>query len=257
MLLLIDAGNTRIKWATVNAVQARPAGLAQWAQTGSLSHEEFMNAKAGGAEPWCKLPVQRVVVSNVAGKQIQDALARSFQDKNYMVDWFASKAELGGITNLYRDSTQLGCDRFASAIAAHALFPDQALIIATCGTATTIDAVTAEGHFIGGMITPGLKLMAQSLAQNTAQLPKVADYTSATAHFANHTEAAIVSGCLAAQAGAIEHAAQEWVTQLNTPSDNLLCIVSGGAAQYIMPSLRVRHQFVDNLVLIGLQVVSS
>src|SRR5438552_2277587 len=80
---------------------------------------------------------------------------------------------------------QLGCDRFASLIGAHALFPGQPLIVATCGTATTVDALSADGLFLGGMILPGLGLMASSLARNTAQLPLVAQDIAVAQTFAD------------------------------------------------------------------------
>lgn len=258
MLLLIDAGNTQIKWAVLNPAQQTPLG--EWMQTGSLSHQELIdldNDLNKSALPWDQLSVQRAIVSNVAGHALRDLLTAAFQQKNIIVEWLVPAIEKAGIRNQYRNPTQLGSDRFAAAIAAHALFPGQALIIATCGTALTIDAVTADGDFIGGMIAPGLKLMAQSLANNTAQLPAIAknNHGEKAAHFAGDTEAAIVSGCLAAQAGAIEYAVREFVADKHivpTP----LCIVSGGAAQYIIPSLTIPHKSIDNLVLIGLQVIA-
>jgi len=248
MLLLIDAGNSRIKWAVLDSEQASPLG--EWAQHGSLSHQEFSDA----IPPWKKFAITRVVVSNVAGDMLREQLLKSFSCSAGAVEWIVSQPALAGVKNRYRDPAQLGSDRFAAAIAAHALFPEQALIIATCGTALTIDAVTADGDFIGGMIAPGLKLMALSLAQHTAQLPVVSENKALAAHFADHTEAAMVSGCVAAQAGAIEHAAREFAVTIHAEPR---CVVSGGAANYIIPSLGISHKFVDNLVLIGLQVISS
>ena len=168
------------------------------------------------------------------------------------IEWFASTPQQGGVRNGYRNPAQLGCDRFASLIGAHALFPQQALIVATCGTATTVDALSPDGVFAGGMILPGLGLMASSLAGNTAQLPQVAHSLALPQMFADNTDDAIVSGCIAAQAGAIEralaaHAQQHAAVQ---------CVLAGGAAAYIAPQLRVPHQIVDNLVLIGLQVAA-
>jgi len=250
MLLLIDAGNTQIKWALLDSAQASKLG--DWVQMGSLSHQEFLGA-VDVISPWSTFAVKRIVVSNVAGDVLRDQLVRSFHYENYVLEWFVPEAKRANIKNQYLNPTQLGSDRFAAAIAARVLFPDQALIIATCGTALTIDAITAEGDFIGGMIAPGLKLMAQSLAQNTAQLPDVQENITLRAHFANHTQAAIVSGCLAAQAGAIEYAVREFAATMNVSP---LCIVSGGAAKYITPSLKTPHQVVDNLVLIGLQAIS-
>jgi type III pantothenate kinase len=116
-----------------------------------------------------------------------------------------------------------------------------------------LDAVTADGHFIGGMILPGMELMTSSLARNTAQLPHATQQNVTLWPFADNTDSAIVSGCLTAQAGAIERA----VAALAAEHGTVTCILSGGAAQFIAPHLTVGHQMVDNLVLTGLQVVAT
>ena len=104
------------------------------------------------------------------------------------------------------------------------------------------------------MILPGLGLMAASLAKNTAQLPQVALHSSMTQPFADNTDAAIVSGCLAAQAGAIERAV---AAQMRIyPHLPIPCILAGGAADLIAPHLTVDYTRVDNLVLIGLHTVA-
>ncbi|MEO7580019.1 MAG: type III pantothenate kinase, partial [Massilia sp.] len=165
------------------------------------------------------------------------------------ITWFAAQETLGGLRNGYRDPAKLGADRFAAAIGARALAPDQALVVATCGTATTIDALSADGRFVGGMILPGLALMASSLAHNTAQLPHVAASDALPPVFADNTGDAIVSGCLSAQAGAIERA-----FRLHQAG---LCILSGGAARFIAPALTAPHRMVDNIVLIGLHAAAT
>jgi type III pantothenate kinase len=98
------------------------------------------------------------------------------------------------------------------------------------------------------MILPGLGLMAASLARNTAQLPQVALDKPRAAAFADNTDDAIVAGCLAAQAGAIERA-----FALHGAA---ACIVSGGAARYIAPSLSIPHRIADNIVLTGLHATA-
>jgi type III pantothenate kinase len=251
MRLLIDAGNTRIKWAIVDEQIASSVELGQWPQFGSVSHAEF----SSGNVPWQGLSSERVLVSNVAGLALREQLEKTFNPQHGQVSWFQSQAQHAGLSNRYREPSKLGSDRFASAIAAHTLFPNRHLIVATCGTATTIDAVTAQGEFIGGQIAPGLQLMAQSLAQNTAQLPSVLEQMNFAVSFADHTEAAIISGCLAAQAGAIERAVREFAKQLDS-AILPLCVISGGAAKYITPILVVPYQFIDNLVLMGLQAAS-
>jgi type III pantothenate kinase len=261
MLLLIDAGNTRVKWALVDTnayagVRDRQSLLGCWAASGSVARAQVRQL----CDAWRDVKIAHVILSNVAGQAMRDeleqALLGAFGMTPVPLEWFASVAQAGGIRNGYRNPEQLGCDRFASVIGAHALFPNQPLIVATCGTATTVNAVTADGVFLGGMILPGLGLMAASLAKNTAQLPQVAENLVISEPFADNTDAAIVSGCIAAQVGAIERAVAAHA-QRQAAGNEVQCILSGGAAELIAPHLSVPGKRVDNLVLIGLQVVAT
>ncbi len=235
MLLLIDAGNSRIKWA-VTAPGAAPGA---WTASGAVAHAALASLR----QAWQAHAITRAVAANVAGPALREALQP--MAGAVAIEWFASVPELDGMRNGYRDPARLGCDRFAAALGARLLVPGQPLVVATCGTATTIDAINAEGHFAGGMILPGLGLMAASLARNTAQLPQVEPGDALPAGFADNTDDAIMAGCLTAQAGAIERA-----VALHHAS---ACILSGGAAPYISPVLATPHRMVDNIVLIGLQ----
>ncbi|HYD81165.1 MAG TPA: type III pantothenate kinase [Paucimonas sp.] len=253
MLLLVDAGNTRLKWALADA----RAGLGDWAGFGALFHKEL----DGLADAWRELRVERALVSNVAGAAPRERIARALppapDGSPLPVEWFASSAERAGVRNAYRHPAQLGCDRFASAIGAHALFPGRALVVATCGTATTVDAVAPDGVFMGGMILPGLGLMATSLARNTAQLPQVGDTIALPRIFADNTDDAIISGCIAAQTGAIERAVAALARERDGGSDSAVhCLLSGGAASMIGPHLSIAAETVDNLVLVGLHAVA-
>ena len=234
MLLLIDAGNTRIKWA----LAAPGSAPGQWIDSGAVGHAELNHLPAF----WQQRGITHALVANVAGSKLRDQLQLMIPAKT--IDWFASRAELDGMRNAYRKPEQLGCDRFAAALGARALEPGKRLLVATCGTATTIDALCADAVYLGGMILPGLGLMAASLARNTAQLPQVLAARAPAPGFADNTDDAILSGCLTAQAGAIERAFAMHGAQL--------CIISGGAAPYIAPLLAVAHRMVDNIVLTGL-----
>lgn len=250
MILLIDAGNTRVKWALV-APAAKGTQLGQWIAHGAAAHADTPQLELA----WCELAnthgVSRIVIANVAGNalrvQLEYVLQRCLPD--VAVEWFASLPALAGVTNGYRNPSQLGCDRFAAAIAGHALAPGARAIVVNCGTATTIDAITPDGVFLGGMILPGLGLMASSLARNTAQLPQIAQDGKLPDGFADNTDDAILSGILAAQSGAIEHAC--------TQHQAAECIISGGAAPYIAPMLKVPYRIVENIVLIGLHAAVS
>ncbi|MFZ3001814.1 MAG: type III pantothenate kinase [Undibacterium umbellatum] len=250
--LFIDAGNTRVKWA-IAAPETVTAGVAPaWQQIASVSHTELDSLKTS----WHGIEFNRVLISNVAGAGIKDKLTALLEEiqPGVAIEWFASQENIAGLRNGYRNPAQLGCDRLASMIGAHYLFPQQSLIVATCGTATTVDAVTAAGLFKGGMILPGLKLMAESLARNTAQLPQVAESTDIAKVFADNTDHAIISGCICAQVGAILRAVDTLEKQ---ESQSIKCVISGGAAPYLLSHLGIPYQHVDNLVLTGLFVVAQ
>lgn len=254
MLLLIDAGNTRVKWGVPETTMPRPVPLSgvQWQTAGAVDHAQLAQL----VDAWQGLAITRVLIANVAGPAMQERLRELLHcvfGSSLGIDWFASVQQLAGISNGYRHPAQLGVDRLACAIGAHALFPDQSLIVASCGTATTIDAVTAEGRFIGGMILPGIALMATALARNTAQLPQVEQVNDLPSPFADNTVDAIASGCVAAQVGAIERA----VTALRATQGEVLCVLAGGAAGQLMTQLAVTCEKVDNLVLLGLYVVAT
>lgn len=240
MLLLVDAGNTRIKWAL--AAAGEPPG--RWQSLGSFSHDEHDQLDAVGLG----LPVTEVLVSNVAGQAFRDQLIAAVHRRGLMpesIRWFRAQRECAGVKNAYAQPEQLGSDRFASLIGARHRFPAERLLVVTCGTATTIDALEADGRFIGGMIAPGLGTMANSLAVNTALLPAV-EAARRERVFADNTQEAIISGCLSAQVGAIAQA----MAQRHDPAAR--CVISGGAAPYIVPHLPFPCDAVDNLVLLGL-----
>ena len=235
MQLLIDAGNTRIKWA----LAAPGAAPGAWHASGAVTHADIGTLQAA----WAGHHIDRILAANVAGAALRSPLQQLAGATP--IDWFAALPQFDGMRNGYREPGQLGCDRFAAALGARWLAPGQALVVATCGTATTIDGIDANGHFVGGMIAPGLGLMAASLARNTAQLPQVAPGAVLPDGFADNTADAILAGCLAAQAGAIERACARHGASA--------CILSGGAAPYITQVLAAPHRMVDNIVLIGLQ----
>jgi type III pantothenate kinase len=241
-MLLIDAGNTRVKWALAH----EGAAPGEWIAHGAVMHAELDSLQTA----WAGHGVARAIVSNVAGAAMRESLAlllaRLMPDAQ--PEWFGAQLELAGLRNRYRNPAQLGADRFAAALGARTLVPGKALVVATCGTATTVDAVSSDGEFLGGMILPGLGLMLESLARGTAQLPATSADAVQPPVFADNTLDAIRSGCVSAQAGAIARA----FTAL--PAD--LCIVSGGAASHVAPALSVPWQMLDNIVLVGLHAAA-
>lgn len=253
MLLLIDVGNTRVKWSVPHNNTLTCKCHTRWRYTGSVACVNIIDL----TDIWKLLPITQVIIANVAGSILQKELKKllfTIFGMHVPITWFVSTLELAGLRNKYKNPTQLGCDRFASAIGAHAMFPKKALIIITCGTVTTIDDISAEGDFFGGMILPGLEIMLASLALNTAQLPQIQLTNLTTSPFPDNTTDAIIAGCISAQVGAIERAIVAHRTKYK--DKEVLCILTGGAKARLSLYISTPNKIIDNLVLIGLYVVA-
>lgn len=237
MKLLIDAGNTRVKWALVRG--------GQWLAEGALEHATANTLPALlDAHP----PPHSALGVNVAGEELGRILHDAVAARGAHLQWLRSSARLCGVTNLYEDPAQLGPDRWAALIGARALHRGPCLVV-SAGTATTVDLLDADGHFQGGLILPGERLMRQSLARDTARLP-LADGEPRDPP--RNTIDAIVTGCLYAQLGAIER----MFARIGSTGD-ALCLLAGGNAERIAPMLSMPLRRVDNLVLRGLAVIAA
>src|SRR6185503_9755799 len=171
----------------------------------------------------------------------RDTLARVLARFGVEPLWVAARANQCGVTNTYGDPSQLGADRWAALIGARHVHAGPSVVVSS-GTATTVDLLSGAGVFRGGLILPGVELMKESLASRTAGLPLArGEFTDEP----RNTADAIESGCLLAQAGAIErlHARLE---------PGAVCLISGGAALRIAARLNVPARVVDDLVLQGL-----
>lgn len=232
MILAIDCGNTRLKWGMHDGTG--------WCAQGPLDYADL----PGFAELLRAQPrAEKAVAANVAGPQVGEAVAAAVTALGIPLYWAKSQSAQYGVRNHYERPEQLGVDRWAALVGARALHP-QACLVVCAGTATTVDVLDAEGNFQGGLILPGVELMCRALAANTAQLP-LAD--GKFAGLPRNTMDAIVSGCLHAQAGAVERMFEQVAAH-----PGAVCFVGGGAAGQFFDLLRVPKTRVDNLVLEGL-----
>lgn len=249
--LLIDAGNTRIKWGlTDDSGRIVERGALPTAAAGSLENVLRQNGAA----------VERAIFVSVASDPINQLLAQTMSglagDR-----WrrFVSAPQVADLRNDYARAAQLGADRLAAALGAWRRVRQDCLVV-NCGTATTIDLVEAlaaapaidspaapRARFAGGVILPGLSLMKSALGRNTARLPDAAGRVVAVP---DNTDDAIETGCLLAQVGAVD---AMW-RQFSGPVPVLL---AGGAAEHLRTALQARGMVVieaPELVLEGLAV---
>jgi type III pantothenate kinase len=239
MLLLVDAGNSRLKWR----VQDETSGI--------LAHgTTWLNEMDALQNIWQELPeISLVHACCVAAPRIQqkvEAVCHSLWQTEPR--WLKVSRQCAGVHNHYH-LEQLGPDRWAAVLGARQHHKGNLLIV-SAGTAITIDSLTASGDYLGGVIMPGWQLMRQSLSQQTARLP--AQGGKVLAH-PTETVDAISTGLCDAVLGAIERNCarlQQWQPQA------VHIILAGGDAFRLAPHLHLPHHVNEHLVLEGLWVVA-
>ena len=247
MLLVIDTGNTRTKWAKVQA-------------DGTLSEVQVtLNAKlTASALKQDLTSVHKAVIANVAGHEIAAQL-NSMMPEHIEPIFVVPKSEACHVINRYEQVETLGIDRWAAVIAAWHMHKQPSLII-NAGTAITIDAlgkdkVTKKGEYLGGTIMPGLQLLFSALSENTANLSS--GEAGRMDVFPKKTIDAIHTGCMSAIVGAV-------VLQMKQLEKHCAflpkVVISGGDAVKIAEALG--HQLkrvivADNLVLQGLALIGE
>ena len=243
MNLLIDIGNTRTKWL----LQAD--GLSQ--VRGALGNQELESLDFTGFR------VSSAIASCVANERVFDLIAQQVQDQ-LGIDLqraVVSESE-GGLINAYRRRDQLGVDRWLAAIGAHHIVRDRTLVVVDAGTAVTVDLVSRDNVFQGGVILPGVRLMQESLIGNTAKI--ASEPVDVTSVVGQTTQECVNAGAQYGIAGAIEKLVKEMVAWLDAEiSDEPVVLLCGGDAERLSALLAVEHRVEPDLVFGGLSVVLS
>jgi type III pantothenate kinase len=241
-ILAIDAGNSRIKWGIADGNG--------WLRRAWLATSEAHTLGAALKD----LPApSRIVISNVAGERVRETFVQALAGYGMAPIWVAGRDAQCGVRSGYADPAQLGPDRWAGLIAAWKLYGQsgQACVVVNAGTTMTVDALSAEGVFLGGVIVPGLDLMRASLDSGTAQLRL---QQGAFYYFPDNTADAIMSGAINALTGAIDRVCGYME---ETGQGSALVVLSGGMAALIRPRLNGAVALVDNLVLEGLLEIAQ
>jgi type III pantothenate kinase len=234
MILAVDAGNSRIKWGCHDGQGWSMSG---WVARGAVSRLR---------QDWAALDTpETILVSNVAGPEVRDALEQMLSCWNIPVRWVAARPEQCGVRNYYTHPEKLGSDRWAALITAWRR-EARACVVVNAGTALTVDALDDHGAFLGGMIAPGLATMHRALAIDTAQL-NVAPGNFAP--FPGNTADALYSGALAAMAGVVLRVQMELARHSARAP---VCLIGGGDGPALLELLGGEATLVDNLVLDGL-----
>src|SRR6202453_3509696 len=248
MILVIDVGKTRLKWAwlTSTGLSDQQAVVHRDAKPGLWTSALFES----GQKP------KRVLVSNVAGPVMAKTLSR-LTKKVFRVDveFITAVPEYHGLTNGYLDPKLLGADRWLALIGAWTK-ARSALCVVDAGTAVKVDSVDTNGQHLGGLIAPGIHMMREVLMSNTSDIAKATfNSTSSLAGvLANNTIAAVSRGAVFALAGMVDRACE--VIEQSTRTKPKL-FVTGGDASMIAGTMRTHGEIVPDLVLQGLAVIAA
>jgi type III pantothenate kinase len=247
--LAIDIGNTRLKWAQYARVQAGSPLLAQGAV-----FLETIDALADS--DWRALAAPSSVLGcAVAGDAVRRRVEEQLELWDVQPTWVVPSEREAGLINGYDHPSRLGADRWVALIGARARVlaagaPRPALVV-MIGTAATVDAIDAEGRFLGGLILPGFGLMLRALEMGTAGL-KVP--TGEVVSFPTNTSDALMSGGANAIAGAIERQHRRLLAY--TGQEPAL-FMTGGAAVKLAPITDLAFETVESLIFDGLLEIQA
>ena len=248
--LVLDIGNTRLKWAQYAAPMPGAALLAQGAE-----FLENIDKLADGV--WAELsPPAQILGCAVAGDAIKRRVQEQLMDLwDVMPQWVVASEAEAGLRNGYDHPTRLGADRWVAMIGAYHRMrsdgPPRPMVVVMVGTAVTVEAVDADGKFLGGIILPGHGIMLRALESGTAGLHVP---TGEVRKFPTNTSDALTSGGTFAIAGAVERMAQHVRTLCGAEPR---CFMTGGAGWKMAPSMSVPFELVDNLIFDGLLAVAA
>lgn len=240
MKLFIDAGNTRLKWGWWDGVAFDRVSAAP-------------NAGLNFAALWKNgQSADAVWVASVASAASNAALAAAARERFGVEPVFvATRAQVCGVRVAYAQPTDLGVDRFLGMIAAHASVQGP-VVVASCGTALTLDALAADGTHLGGLIAAGPRLAQDALRGGTARLTGVP--AGRIVEIADNSADAIESGTWVSAAALVERFLAHAVHGLH---DLPGLILTGGGASGLSPLIQAPHRIDAELVLRGLALLAD
>lgn len=252
--LALDVGNTRLKWAQYDCPEPGAKLLGQGAvfleNIDRLADEDWRDL----AEP------THMLGCIVAGEAIRRRVEEQLELWDFTPHWAVSSVAEAGLTNGYDHPTRLGADRWVAMIGARARMVQHTqaaglapkpIIVVMVGTAVTVEAIDAQGKFLGGIILPGHGIMLRALESGTAGLRVP---TGDVREFPTNTSDALTSGGTFAIAGAVERMVQHLRQHCGTEP---ACYMTGGAGWKMAPSMSVPFELVDTLIFDGLLEISQ
>ena len=246
MQLLIDVGNSRIKWAYSQNGKLERHGAAV--------HQGHIPAEAVTA--WLESPTpQCVVAANVAGSDYAKQL-NAWVQQHWQLQVEFLKVDASILEPAYAEPERLGIDRWLVLVAAQQLSSGTVAVI-DAGTALTLDIISAEGKHLGGIVIPGLELMSTSLQQKASGVDSSVEGNGIDPSdlLGKDTRSCIEKGSLYAVTGAIEHVFHRF--GVPPEGEVFSVVICGGNAGQVMAELNSECKHVPDLVFQGMQIVKG
>ncbi len=251
MLLAVDIGNTQTHLGVFEKDQLRH----EWrASTDARRTADELALMFGEFLALAELSFSR----QITGVAISSVVPRATQELREMTSRYfgfpAVVVEPGvktGISIMTDSPREVGADRIANAVAAHAMFPGQHKVIVDFGTAITVDAVSAKGEYLGGAIAPGLDTAAHALFASTAQLPRV-ELVEPVGVIGKSTVSSVQSGIIYGTAGLVDGLVDRVVEDLG---GDVRIVATGGMAPVLARHCRTIERTEPMLTLEGLRLI--
>ena len=253
MLLAIDVGNTNITFGVFDGAKLTQSWRLLTLRERTADETGLMMAGLFAHEKIPLRSVTAIVIGSVVPvlTPIMLSMAQRYFDRDAFVVKPASNA---GMPILYKNAEEVGADRIANSIAGYETYGKAhklPLIIADLGTATTFDAVSAKGEYLGGVICPGPQIAAEALFQRAARLPRV-DVRKPASVVGQTTIGAIESGLFFGYLGMVEAIVKRMTAELGGKAT---CIATGGLAPLIVPETELFAASDPDITLHGLRIV--
>ena len=237
--LLIDIGNSRIKWGTDSV---------KGFEFGGSCDSHVAQVEQLFAQFWNQLRPEHIFISCVGDMAVQQRIFEMAQARwDVQTESLVSPKQENGITNIYDSPEKLGSDRWAAMVGAFKQF-EGAVCVVDCGTAVTLDVINYAGHHLGGLIIPGNGLMQDCLSGGTLLDFHESKHRLGPNHLGKSTEQCIQLGTISAIGNMIDGTFND----LSEGLDTLTMVLTGGDVDLIEPVLKNEHVISPHLVLQGL-----
>lgn len=245
-MLLIDIGNTRLKWCRRDRLLKQPAQAL-------IHNNDFATAFAQILQ--LEKNVSAVAIASVQKADVREQILSACQQVFAVVPFMPlSSRQCGKLVNVYPEPARLGVDRWLAMLGALEL-AQSAVCVVDCGSAITFDFVSAAGQHHGGYIVPGAHIMLTSLLGNTQNI-RPTEKSGFDAEFSpgKNTGEAVMHGISFLIHAAIETAFREIGSKLD---ENPRLFLTGGDSNWVAPALSVPHELCADLVLYGLHIAAE